>query len=343
LLRRPGALLSGSGEKSDAVRTESAKRVETGNAFLDQLDLPDGLRAFLGWQKGESVEVHMSISGTVDAGVRLRREELVKVQYGDAEHVTDYAEAYEGWGPSARYHRSRLHAIDEILRRCPGGALLDVGCGPGIMVRHLLESRPGDFRITACDQSQAMIDAVTRRVRPEEGVRLSVGDVVEMPYPDGAFDVVLAMGIIEYTDSAAALSEIARVLKPGGLAVATMLNPRSPYRLFEWGVFWPARRALGGVERVFGVPADRRHGARRTGIVALGPRRFRHLMWRAGLQAEDALFYDVTPLVPPVDRVVRRWSRGWREHPEKTVTRRAGKRWFGTGYVIAARRVADQV
>ena len=130
---------------------------------------------------------------------------------------------------------------------------------------------------------------------------------------------------------------------PGGLVVATMLNPRSPYRLFEWCVFWPARRLLGGIERVFGVPATRRHGARRTGIVALGLRRFRHFMWRAGFQPEDALFYDVTPLVPPVDRVVRRWARGWREHPEKTVTRRTGKRWLGTGFLIAARRVADPV
>ncbi len=272
--------------------------------------------------------------------VTLEREERVRAQYADTTLVTDYADAYQGWGPTARYHHSRLHAVDEILRGCPGGALLDVGCGLGMMVRHLLDTRPGDFRITACDQSAAMIDAVATRTREDERVRLSVEDVEDMPFPDRSFDVVLAMGVLEYADVTLALEEIARVVRPGGLVVATMLNPRSPYRLFEWGVFWPARRALGGVEAVLRVPPARRHGARRTGIKALSLRRFRHQLWRAGFKPEDALSYDVTTLVPPVDRLVRRWDRGWREHPETTVTRGA-KRWLGTGYLVAGRRVAD--
>jgi len=280
----------------------------------------------------------MSISMTVET--RPKREDLVRAQYADTTLVTGYADGYQGWGPAARYYHSRLHAVDEVLRDCPGGALLDVGCGPGMMVRHLLDTRPGDFRITACDQSAAMADAVAARTREATEVRTSVEDIENMSFPDHSFDVVLAMGVLEYADVTLALREVARVVRPGGLVVATMLNPRSPYRLFEWGVFWPARRALGSVEGALHVREGRRHGARRTGIKALGPRRFRHQLWRAGFQPEDALFYDVTMLVPPVDRLVRRWDRGWREHPEKTVARGA-KRWLGTGYLVAARRVAD--
>ena len=120
------------------------------------------------------------------------------------------------------------------------------------------------------------------------------------------------------------------------LWVATMLNPHSPYRLVEWGLYWPARRVLGGLEAALRVP--RRHGARRTGIKALAPRRLRHELWRAGLQPEDTLFYDVTALVPPLDKVVRHWDHSWRAHPEKTVGRGAAGR-LGTGYLIAARRL----
>src|SRR5436305_2138589 len=82
------------------------------------------------------VEVHMPVSGTLESPTR---EQLVQVQYADAQLVADYADAYTGWGPTARYHHSRLYAVDEVLRSRPGGALLDVGCGPGMMARHLID------------------------------------------------------------------------------------------------------------------------------------------------------------------------------------------------------------
>ncbi|WP_290051210.1 class I SAM-dependent methyltransferase, partial [Amycolatopsis solani] len=240
----------------------------------------------------------MPVPGTLD---RPTREQLVRVQYADAQLVADYADAYSGAGPTARYHRSRLHAVDRVLAGRPGGALLDVGCGPGMMVRHLLDGRPGEFAVTGCDRSAAMVDAARQRAGKE--AEFSVGNIEEMPFADDAFDIVLAMGVLEYVDIAPALHEIARVVRPGGLAVVTMLNPRSPYRLVEWGLYWPARRVLGGLEEAFHVP--RRHGARRTGIRACAPGRLRHELWRAGLQPQDTLFYDVTALVPPFDRLVR--------------------------------------
>jgi SAM-dependent methyltransferase len=254
----------------------------------------------------------MPVPGTLE---RPTREQLVRVQYADARFVAGYADAYAGWGSTARYHHSRFHGVDQVLRGCPGGALLDAGCGPGMMVRHLLDERPGDFAVTGCDRSAAMVDAA--RDRAGKAARISVGDIEEMPFADGAFDVALAMGVLEYVEAGPSLREIARVLRPGGLAVVTMLNPRSPYRLCEWGLRGPGR----------------------TGIEALTPRRLRHELWRAGLQPVDTLFYDVTVLVPPFDRLVRRWYRRWRAHPGTTVGRGVAGR-LGTGYLIAARRVA---
>ncbi|MEV7091801.1 class I SAM-dependent methyltransferase [Amycolatopsis sp. NPDC051045] len=217
-----------------------------------------------------------------------------------------------GTGAAARHDHSRLHAVDEALKDCPGGVLLDVGCGPGMVVRHLLDDRPGDFAVTGCDRSAAMVGAARRRAG--KGASFSVGDIEELPFADGAFDVALAVNVLEHVDAGPALHEIARVVRPGGLAVVTTLNPRSPYRLVE--------RALG----------------RRSGSRALAPRRLRHELWRAGLQPVDTLFYDVTALVPPLDRLVHRWDRRWRAHPETTVARGVAGR-LGTGYLIAARRL----
>jgi ubiquinone/menaquinone biosynthesis C-methylase UbiE len=259
------------------------------------------------------------------------------VEAWDAADAAAYAASYEGWGPSARYFHSRLYAVEDALRDAPGGDLLDTGCGPGRMVRRLLDTRPGDYRITACDRSKTMIDEVAARTSDAEDVKLAVANVEDLPFGDNSFDVVLAMGVLEYVDAPRALREIARVTRAKGLVVVTMLNPLSPYRLFEWGVFWPSRRLLGRVERLARVPAERRHGADVSGIRALPAAWLRRMMREVDLTPHDLLYYDLNLLVPPLDRVARRWSRQWRAHPERTVSRGAC-RWMGTGYLLAAHR-----
>jgi ubiquinone/menaquinone biosynthesis C-methylase UbiE len=255
----------------------------------------------------------------------------------DAYDAAGYADSHEGWGPTARYFHSRMYAVEESLRGCLGGELLDVGCGPGMMVRRLLDTRPGEFRITACDRSETMMEEVAARTTGAENVELVVANIEDMPFEDKRFDVVLAMGVLEYTDAASALRELARVTQPDGLVVITMLNPLSPYRLFEWGVYWTARRLLGSIERLAGVPAERRHGASRSGIRALPAARLRTRMREAGLLPEDQVYYDLSPLVPPLDKIARRRFRQWRTHPERTVSRGA-RGWIGTAYLVTGRR-----
>lgn len=269
-------------------------------------------------------------------GRRERAETVAAAQYETLTDARRYAASHQGWGPGARYLHSRLHIVDEVLRDSRGGDLLDAGCGPGVLLRHLVDTRPADFRMTGCDQSAAMIKVARERLADAADLRLTVADIEKLPFPEGSFDVVVAMGVLEYTDARRALRELARVIRPGGLVVVTMLNPRSPYRLFEWSVYWPAVRLLGRVERWAGTPPERRHAASRTGIRALSRRRLCRLLGDLGLRPVDIAYYDVTPLLPPFDRLVRRWSRRWREHPETTVSRGA-RRCLGTAYVVAAR------
>lgn len=265
------------------------------------------------------------------------RDAAVVAQYLTPDDATRYAASYEGWRPAARYYCSRLHVVDEALRAGPRGRLLDVGCGPGMLVRHLLDTRPEEFQITGCDRFPAMIDAATARAKGAGDAEFSVARVEKMPFPDKYFDVVLAMGVLEYADAGAGLREIARVVRPGGLVVLTMLNPLSPYRLVEWFVYWPVVRVVGRLERLLG---GQRHAAAVSGIRAIRLARLRRMTRETGLTPKDAVHYDVTPLVPPVDRVVRRWSRKWRERPEGTVSRGV-RSWLGTAYLVTARREAD--
>ncbi|MGH7490247.1 MAG: class I SAM-dependent methyltransferase [bacterium] len=268
---------------------------------------------------------------------------MVAAQYNAPGSATVYADSHEGSGPGARYFRSRMNLVIQTLASSPGGNLMDVGCGPGMMVRELLDSRPGDFRITALDRSPAMMEACALRAASANNVRALVGRVETMPFPDASFDAVLAMGVLEYTELTAALAEIARVARPDGLVLVTMLNPVSPYRFVEWHVYWPLLRVLRAVEAMLNVPPDRRHGPAETGIRAYRERSLRGMMAAAGLRPVNATYFDVTLLVPPIDRLVRRWARGWRKRPEHTIGR-GWRKWLGTAYMIVAHKApADTV
>jgi ubiquinone/menaquinone biosynthesis C-methylase UbiE len=268
------------------------------------------------------------------------RDKRVAAQYRTKHAAQAYASAYRGTGPAARYFCSRLYLVSEALASCPGGELLDIGCGPGMMVRELLDTRPEDFRIAAFDRSEAMVGQCAVRAQGSGDVVALVARAERMPFRDASFDVALAMGVLEYVDARAVLAEIGRVLRPGGRLLVTMLNPISPYRIVEWHVYWPLLRQLGRVEGWLHVLSDRRHGAADTGIHAYRERVFREMLVEAGLCTMDVAYYDVNMLLPPIDRVVRRSAHDWREHPERTVSRGWRRHW-GTAYMVEATPCRD--
>lgn len=258
-----------------------------------------------------------------------------------ANAADEYADSYAGYSTFARYYQSRLTAVTEQLTAVSGDALLDVGCGPGMMIDHLFEALPDRFKLTGLDQSHGMIRSAERRLAHAAGVDLVLGPAEEMPLPDAGFDVVLAMGVLEYTDLDGAIAEIARVTRPGGMVLVTMLNPFSPYRLVDWFLYAPALRLAGRLEALLGVPEPRRHGGPRTGIRARTPRALCRALREKGLAPVDVVHYDRTPLVPPLDRLARRLDRRWHADPARTIGRGGRARVTGTAYLVVARRLDE--
>jgi ubiquinone/menaquinone biosynthesis C-methylase UbiE len=263
--------------------------------------------------------------------IRLSRVDRVVAQYDNRAAARWYADAHDGAGITARYFRSRIDLVIRILAAHQGGDLLDVGCGPGMMVGELLRSRPGSFRITAFDRSPAMLDECVRSAPSGATVRAVQGAVEAMPFADASFDVVLAMGVLEYTDIASALAQIVRVTRPDGVVLATMLNPVSPYRLVEWYIAAPARRFLHALRgsRVVAGPHD-------EGIVAFRARELRRLMLESGLRPVATVYYDVTVLVPGLRRLLPRRALTRTRRCGATATR-GWRTWFGTAYLVVAR------
>jgi ubiquinone/menaquinone biosynthesis C-methylase UbiE len=289
---------------------------------------------------GTHALIHPYIRGAglgISAGLASRRrKDLVTAQYGTMLAARGYVRGHEGARRDGRHLQTRVELILDLLADAPAGQLLDAGCGPGVLARILLRSPRHGFGITVLDQSPAMVSYCVENVGEDTKLGASVGDLEALPFRDASFDVTLATGALEYLSPRAAVREIARVTRPGGMVVTSMLNPLNPYRLSQWFLYWPALRALGTVERALGLRRERRHGAAVTGIRALRPARLRAYMRRAGLVDVRVIFFDPTVLIPPLDRCPTLVRVG--ERVTRAVTCRWLMPWLATGYLVTARR-----
>jgi SAM-dependent methyltransferase len=121
------------------------------------------------------------------------------------------------------WYRGRRRIVTGAIERLappPGARILDVGCGSGRMLDEL--ARWGS--VSGLDAEHAGVAAA--RSRGHEDVRLGVAE--ELPWPDGAFDLVTCLDVIEHTpDDGRTLAELRRVTRPGGhLLVTVPAHPR---------------------------------------------------------------------------------------------------------------------
>ncbi|MCB9914050.1 MAG: methyltransferase domain-containing protein [Planctomycetes bacterium] len=127
--------------------------------------------------------------------------------------------AHSGRGENMEYGHGDVVAqvLDELSIRA-GFQVLDLGCGVGWATRLLAQAAPG-VQAIGVDVSPAMVAEAEKLSSLRIRARYEVGRFEALDFNDGKFDLVFSMEAIYYSpDLAKALSEVHRVLKPGGRA-----------------------------------------------------------------------------------------------------------------------------
>ena len=116
--------------------------------------------------------------------------------------------------------------ILDLLRPARGERILDAGCGTGVFSLDLLS---GGARLTGLDLSLPML-ARARRKAFGLPFQVLAGDVLRLPFPAQAFDKTVSITALEFiSDAGAAVRELFRVTRKGGIIVAATLNSLSPW------------------------------------------------------------------------------------------------------------------
>lgn len=113
------------------------------------------------------------------------------------------------------------YAIDLVnrLKSRSLSQVLEIAAGTGVVTRMLASSLPESVSIIATDLNQAMLDQASA-IGTERAVEWRQADAMQLPFPDGTFDaVVCQFGVMFFPEKSKALSEVRRVLRPGGVFI----------------------------------------------------------------------------------------------------------------------------
>ena len=127
---------------------------------------------------------------------------------------------------------SRRHALGQLKKHAPGDApvILEVGCSSGFLVKEIRREFPRAFVIGA-DYVRGPLEKLARDM-PD--LPLLHFDLVECPLPSASVDAVVLLNVLEHIeDDGAALRQLHRVLRPGGVAVIEVPAGPGLYGIYD--------------------------------------------------------------------------------------------------------------
>jgi len=272
------------------------------------------------------------------AGDRMRRTHVRELYdsmsdtYDNVDAEAFYANQYDVYARHLQRWRGRLDA-----------RVLDLGCGTGLQT--VLVARWARHMV-GLDIARRLLGKARRRCAGGPAAHFVEADATSLPFPDAAFDAVISYGeaLSHLLDPAPAFAELARVVRPGGTLIFSVLNAWNVGLLYHPAELLAAGTRHGQHDRYWTCEDD---DGRPTALAlrAYSGRRVRALCAASGFAVVDAEAIHVTSLLVPLacQRSFGLAARAYRAlgGVDRLVSRRRGWRHLGYTCIYAAHRLPD--
>lgn len=249
-----------------------------------------------------------------------------------------YFARYDEQSPGGYALRERKRRVLELVNGVKG-KVLDVGCGPGVMVRDILDL---GCEFWGVDASPGMVAECQRRFGQVQEAHFSVADATSLEFPDNYFDVVMCMGVIDRIQAfESAIREMARIVKHNGTILISFPNVLSPYAAWKKFVFYPAAALLRPV--YFTVARRPKPPTLYSSFTKLysahtvdTPRSATQLMTKYNFEVTDVVYCYFNVFLSPLDELFPRSALRLTKKLERL---RFGRmKWLGAGFVLKAQK-----
>lgn len=143
-----------------------------------------------------------------------QKTDIIKEQYKNSNNLNKRISIHEKYSTNKLGFGNWIVSKYEIL---PNYRVLELGCGTGDMWVNHLDILENGSNLVLTDFSEGMLESAREKLKNNENIDFKIVDIQNIPFDDESFDIVIANMMIHHVPNLnKSLSEVLRVLKPGG-------------------------------------------------------------------------------------------------------------------------------